>query len=107
MKPLNETDLQELASLSTDRIAGVVCLSLGTTVAELSAKQGSQRLRRGHDDCLSKLRSEAWWMMRQVKRDGEPVSYSEIAAPFGTRHTTVLDGVRRYERERAGTGEGQ
>jgi len=104
MNELDDLDMHELSMLSGKQIARIVCLSLGTTVDKLSAKQGSQRLRRGHADSLAKIRSKAWWMMRQVKRYGQPVSYPEIAAPFGTRHTTVLEGVKRYERERAGTG---
>jgi len=107
MKSLTETELAELANLPLDRVAGVICYSIGSSLAELSARHGLKHLPRGHGDCLSKLRGRAWWMMRQVKRYGQPVSYPEIAALFGTRHTTVLEGVKRYERERAGTGEGQ
>jgi len=104
MNPLTETELQGLSDYPFDRIASVICYSLGTSVAELSARHGMGHLPRGSNDCLSKLRAEAWWMMRQIKRHGEPISYPEIARVFNTRHTTVLEGVKRYERERAGTG---
>jgi len=98
-------ELQEFAYLPLVLLAEVACYSIGTSVAALSAKHRSKRLPRGHADSLSKLRAEAWWLIRHVERKGEPVSYPEIAALFGTRHTTVLEGVKRYERERAGTGE--
>jgi len=97
---LTVAELQDL-DLPLEIMAEVACYCVGTTVAALSAKHRSKRLPRGHADSLSKLRAEAWWMMRQVKRYGQPVSYPEIAALFGTRHTTVLEGVKRYERELA------
>jgi chromosomal replication initiation ATPase DnaA len=68
-------------------IIAQVCDRHGVAVEEVMGRSRYKRV------CLA--RKEAYVMLRQ-----ERLSYLTIARMFGRDHTTVVDGVQRYRRDR-------
>ena len=68
-------------------IIAQVCDRHGVAVEEVLGRSRYKRV------CLA--RKEAYVMLRQ-----ERLSYLTIARMFGRDHTTVVDGVQRYRRDR-------
>lgn len=88
----------DLASMSLEQAAQALCHESGVTLGNLTEQSIGGSLLRGGHNCLAPIRARVWWTLRNVRTGAGPKwTLPEIARAFGTKHSTVITAIRRYE----------
>ena len=80
--------LDALESRDLLALLDTVCHARGVTREELCGRRRTKN--------VASARQELWWHLRR----SPGMSYAEIGRLFGRNHTTVMAGVRAFERTR-------
>lgn len=90
--------MNDLENMSLEQAAQVVCIENGVTFSTMTEKSIGGSLLRGGFNCLAPIRAKVWYTLRNVQTGAGPKwSLPEIARAFGTKHSTVITAIRRYE----------
>ena len=88
----------DLSSMSLEQAAQALCHESGVTMATMTEKSIGGALLRGGFNCFAPVRAKIWYTLRNVQTGAGPKwTLPEIARAFGTKHSTVITAIRRYE----------
>lgn len=80
--------LEALAARDLIGLLDTVCQARGVTREEVCGRRRTKN--------VASARQELWWHLRR----SPGMSYGEIGLLFGRNHTTVMAGIRAFERTR-------